>query len=515
MAFFAIGFLIADGKSIMQNLDELHTYYYHDYPDYYEVMDWLSDFADENSDICIAESLGFSTRDSLPIWALKISDNPAVDEDEITVMVNGSIHAEEIVGTNVCQFLAETLAAAYGIEDEPTRFVDNYEIWIVPIVNPEGYQVVMEGLDYTFRKNKRDNNEDGVFNYVFYHANDTDGVDLNRNFPYNWDGPDAVDEMHSSFYRGPSPASEQETQAMIRLCERENFTFSIWYHSSASGMFNEKVIYPYKYQDTIICPDQDRNAYIAMRYASTLRKREHGVYIHQIGQRMHGNSTDWEYYRNATLAFMTEIGTETQPPWEIVEWQKRNHYNGLEYLFQRTLDDEILRAHVYDSTTGEPIRARIEIEGRYREGYTDPRYTDSLHGAHYRLIMAGDYNLWISAEGYHDKYIDISIERGVPFDIDIALSRDESIEENPIDKPQKLTMMKILPNPFNSACELEFNRMIPNATINIYAIDGKIIDEIQFRNAKTAKWIPDADLPSGIYLIGIDGEILSRAIFIK
>lgn len=518
MVFLAIYTLVSDGKGLMRNLDEVFIYYYHEYPCYYEVTDWLHNFAAENPHIAMAESLGYSTRDSLAIWALKISNDPTVNQDKITAMINGSMHAEEIVGTVVCQFVAETLAAGYGIEEEITRYVDNFELWIVPIVNPEGYQVVMEELDYTFRKNKRDNNENGVFDFVFYHGNDTDGVDLNRNFPFNWDGPDAIDEWHSSFYRGPGPASESETQAMIRLCERERFTFSIWYHSSATGLFAETIIYPYKYQDTIICPDQDRNGAIAYRYAMNLMAEDVGAYNAQISQRMHGNAPDWEYYRFATVSFMTEIGTETQPPFEVAEFQMRNHFYGLEYLFRRTLDEEILRVHVTDYETGEPIEARVEIEGRHREGLTGQRYTDPIHGAHYRLMLAGNYTVWVSAEGYDEQYIDITIERGTPYDLAVELRTDAVAEDNLINNPKILTIEAIKPNPFNCSAEIKFNNEIStDEVIMVFNTSGTLVDRIRGNGTKSIRWIPDEHTASGLYLFtaGDNVTLPSKAVLVK
>jgi hypothetical protein len=101
--------------------------------------------------------------------------------------------------------------------------VNELTTWIVPLINPEGFMVVVEGLDTVFRKNKRDNNENGIFNFVPGTGNDTDGVDLNRNFPLNWDGEESSPYWYSTTYRGPSPASEPEVQAMMRLCERERF----------------------------------------------------------------------------------------------------------------------------------------------------------------------------------------------------------------------------------------------------------------------------------------------------
>ena len=114
----------------------------------------------------------------------------------------------------------------------------------MPVANPDGY-------DYTFsterfwRKNLRDNNGDGQITVG-------DGVDPNRNYPTKWgwddegSSPDPADET----YRGPSPASEPETQAVTGLLDRVGFEYLINYHSAA-----ELLLYGVGWQVSTPSPD--------------------------------------------------------------------------------------------------------------------------------------------------------------------------------------------------------------------------------------------------------------------
>ena len=72
------------------------------------------------------------------IWALRVSDNPDVDEDEPEVLIDGMHHAREIMASEFPMMFAEYLAANYGVDSEITWLVDNRELYIVPIVNPDG-----------------------------------------------------------------------------------------------------------------------------------------------------------------------------------------------------------------------------------------------------------------------------------------------------------------------------------------------------------------------------------------
>ena len=97
----------------------------------------------------------------MPIWAVKISDNVHVEEDEPAVLYNGVHHAEEVLGLEICMSMINELLSQYGSDGQKTWWVDNIEIWFVPLLNPEGHKVVTDGLDITYRKNKRDNNMGG------------------------------------------------------------------------------------------------------------------------------------------------------------------------------------------------------------------------------------------------------------------------------------------------------------------------------------------------------------------
>ena len=88
-------------------------------------------------------------------------------------------------------------------------------------------------------------NPDGVANDTRTNAN---GVDLNRNFPYNW-GP--IAEPGDWQYAGPAAASEPETRAAVELISALHPDLVIWYHQDAYS----------------IGPGQGRDGAIRARYA--------------------------------------------------------------------------------------------------------------------------------------------------------------------------------------------------------------------------------------------------------
>ena len=98
-------------------------------------------------------------------------------------------------------YFADALIQRYDLDPQIQALVDGVEFTIVPIVNTDGY-VYSHVTERLWRKNRRDNG-DGTF-----------GVDLNRNWSVDWGGPGSAGNTASNTYRGPTPFSEPETQAI-------------------------------------------------------------------------------------------------------------------------------------------------------------------------------------------------------------------------------------------------------------------------------------------------------------
>lgn len=161
------------------------------------------------------ENLG-TTLEGRAILALKISDNAATDEDEPEVLVMGCHHSREAISVICPLALADSLLMRYGTNPQYTDWVDNREIWVLPVVNPDGL-THCETTYYFWRKNRR-----GGY-----------GVDLNRNYDFQWghDNTGSSNSTSSETYRGASAASEPEIQAIQNFVDSRHFVFSISFHS--------------------------------------------------------------------------------------------------------------------------------------------------------------------------------------------------------------------------------------------------------------------------------------------
>jgi len=160
------------------------------------------------------DTLG-TTHYGRPIWALELGKSVEGPDSRPIAYFNSLTHAREPIGMQALFHFVDDLLAGYGSDPWKTYLLDHRRIVICPVVNPDGYQANVNtyvgsgGASFgNWRKNARDNNLSGTFNAG-------DGVDLNRNFGFQW-GFNAVGssgQPSSDLYRGPSAFSEPESQA--------------------------------------------------------------------------------------------------------------------------------------------------------------------------------------------------------------------------------------------------------------------------------------------------------------
>ena len=244
---------------------------YHFYADIETML-----LAMESSGVAKVYDIGDSV-ESRDIWAIRISDNPTVDEDEVepSVLFVGCHHAREWISVEVPLYIAKYLTDNYATNPEIASLVDNQQIWIVPMLNPDGHEYCRT-TNRGWRKNRR-----GGY-----------GVDLNRNYGYMWgyDNEGSSGSTSASDYRGPSAFSEPETQALRDLCLAHEFRSMITYHS-----YGGEVAYPWGYiWDSPPDRCRDRHMSDVMR---DLMNEVHGAgYTSDVYPYLtNGDTTDWTY----------------------------------------------------------------------------------------------------------------------------------------------------------------------------------------------------------------------------
>src|SRR4029453_642514 len=202
------------------------------------------------------------------IWAVKISDNVGVDEAEPEVMLDGSIHGEEHMATEMTLSIMHWVVDGYGTDARITNIVDSREIWIVFTVNPDGAEYDISGGKFHFwRKNRQPTP-----------GTTSTGTDLNRNYGYHWGGGGRTSTNPAAItYRGPAPFSTPEDRAMRDFLasrggkRRQQIRTGITFHESG-----RLVMWPYGYTMTNIPGDMTAQDHAALSAIGRAMARSNG-----------------------------------------------------------------------------------------------------------------------------------------------------------------------------------------------------------------------------------------------
>jgi len=267
------------------------------YHTYAEIETELQQLASDYPAISSMTTIGKSL-EQRELWAIKISDNVSQDEEEPVVVLLGAHHAREWISVDVPFLIAKHLIENYASDPSIAQLVNNSEIWIVPMVNPDGHQYSVM-TDRLWRKNRR-NNGDGSF-----------GVDLNRNYSYQWGGPGSSGDTFSEIYRGPSPFSEPETQAVRDFLEQQSPKALISYHN-----YSQLVLYPWGYTYSP-APHKALLDSLAVAMAHQIRSVHGENYRPGQASTLYlasGDTTDWLYALLSSPAYTIELRPDSYNP---------------------------------------------------------------------------------------------------------------------------------------------------------------------------------------------------------
>ncbi|MBA2701374.1 MAG: zinc carboxypeptidase, partial [Chloroflexi bacterium] len=190
------------------------------------------------------------------IWAAKISDNVATDENEPEVLFDGLHHAREHLSAEQALAILGWLTDGYGNDERITSIVNSRETFIVFMVNPDGGQYDLTGDPYqAWRKNRQPN---AGSSYV--------GTDPNRNYDYRWGCcGGSSGSTSATTYRGPRPLSAPETRAVADFIAsrvvggRQQIRAAITFHAAG-----EEVLWPYGYTKADVPSDMTADDHAAL-----------------------------------------------------------------------------------------------------------------------------------------------------------------------------------------------------------------------------------------------------------
>merc|ERR1719481_339576 len=307
----------------------------------------------------------------------------------------GNMHGNEVVSRQVLIYLAEYLAGGYGRDPRITKLINNTEIFILPSLNPDGYEISREGAC--------DNNRLGREN--------ANGVDLNRNFPRQFDEP-------QNDLRQLRSGREPETLAAMDWITRNPFVLSANLHGGA-------VVASYPFDDSprhrisgfySAAPDDRTFKYLAQTYARNHREMSRNI---RCGPRdnfpggitngaqwydVPGGMQDFNYVHSNAMEITLELTCCKHPPASTLPRHWQDNKDALINYIEQVHTG--VKGQVLDRE-GRPIEgAMVQVEG------INKHVTTTRSGEYWRLLAPGNYRIRaVSPEG-ESRSVDVVVRQG-------------------------------------------------------------------------------------------------------
>jgi hypothetical protein len=448
------------------------------YPTYTAYETLMQQFATDHPDICKLITLT-TLASGRKILALRISDSVNTEENEPEFLLTSSIHGNETTGYILMLHLADYLLTNYDSDERITNMVNNFDIVINPLANPDG---TYKGGDNT------------VFGATRYNANN---IDLNRNYP------DPENGQHPD-----GNVWQPETVAFMDFATQNTFTMGANFHGGT-----EVVNYPWDTWSRLSADDAWWQ-YISHEYADTVHLNAppdymnlftNGVTNGYAWYEIDGGRQDYMNYFQHCREATIEISDAFILPAELLEsYWNYNYRSFLNYIEEAGYG---LHGLVTDSASGAPLYAKIYISGFDKDSslvYTDPQVGD-----YHRLLKGGNYSVTYSASGFLPKTIPVQITDKQSTFLNVQLKQG-SLGTNFIEAKNSKSKFSIFPNPvINGRIKIKSEDLVQ--VLKVTDINGKIV----FSSTPNAtSFYTECNWPSGIYFFQVQtkGEWISEKI---
>jgi len=355
------------------NLKQIQTWNY--FPTYSQYVTLMTGFVAAHPTICRLDTIGTLSSGHM-LLAIVISDNVNVDENEPEFLYTSSIHGDETTGYIMMLHLIDYLLSNYSLIPKVTSLVDNIEIYICPLANPDG---TYAGGDNTVSGATRENGNT---------------IDLNRNYP------DPVQGQHPD-----GNAWQEETQFFRAYADAHDFVMSANFHGGS-----EVANYPWDSKAGLTADDSWWQR-VSHGYADTAQTFGPSGYFTSVNANgitdgyawysVYGGRQDYMNYFKHCREETIEISNTKNPAASTLLGFWDDNYRSMLNYMQESLYG--IRGKVTDSCTNAAIKAKVFITGHDVD--SSHVYSSLPVGNYHRPIIAGTYNLTFSASGYQTKTI--------------------------------------------------------------------------------------------------------------
>ena len=465
-----------------QNYEQM-TASWNRYPTYSTYLAMMDTFQTRYPSMCAIDTILTATPGGRKILCAHISNNLNDSEGKPSIFYTSTIHGDEVVGYYMMLRLIDYLLTNYNTNTYVTELVNNVDIWICPLHNPDG----------TYHTSNNQINSQNVSIRGNYH-----GVDLNRSFPLAGQNP-AKDDV-----------DEPEVQSMMQFMSAHDFTLAANLHGGAE-VFN----YPWDIWTSWQHAHADASwwEYVGRRFADTCQ-HYHSTYMTEENDGITeggdwyvitGSMQDYHNWYLGTRHVTIEVCDSKVLSTNYVP----SYWNYAYHSFLNFIGEANHGIHgtVTDSLTGEPLEALVYIANHDLDhSYVE---TSMPHGDYHRPIKAGQYSVTYSAEGYLPKTIVTQIADGQLLVQNVQLAQPVGLEDYE-------NLVTVYPNPARDFVTVEVQGGMDIRDIALYDLQGRSVEADNYSSVQTGILKIDLrHLPAGTYVLHIrtaDGRELLRKI---
>ncbi len=452
------------------------------YPTYSVYEQMMANFATSYPGLCDIDTILSPTPSgNYKILVAKISDNINSAEDEPQFLYTSSMHGDETTGYYLMLRLINYLLSNYGSDAQVTNLVNQVEIWICPLANPDGTYYMSSPPGST------------VANSIRYNKN---FKDLNRNY---FDPLIGNPNNSGDFFNYPI---QPETYAFMDFADAHHFNMGANFHGGA-----EVINYPWDTWETSENPNADAAWWerVCSDYVATARQVNSSymtdTYADGVTEggdwyKITGGRMDYMNYfkqcREVTIELDDDKTTQTQ---NLQGMWNLNYHSLLNFIEESLYG---IRGIITDSLTGLPIRAKVWVNNYDQADDSSQVYSALPVGNYHKYLNAGTYSITYSASGYQSKTVNnIVLINGQATSVDVALSpyiQGIKSDEHPV--------FRVFPNPVHDKIYISTDDIISSPIrIDFLTLTGNIALSYQLTQANNNTAFDISSFPDGIYFI--------------
>ena len=378
------------------------------YPTYSTYLAMMDTFQTRYPNLCKIDTILASTPGGRKILCAHISNNLNDNMGKPSIFYTSTMHGDEVVGYYFMLRLIDMLLSNYNTNTRLTNMVNNFDIWICPLHNPDGTYHTSDNQINTSPTSTRAN---------------YNGVDLNRSFPL------AEGTIGSGY--------EPEVSAMMQFFDEHSFTLAANFHGGAE-VFN----YPWDAWRTSTRAHADDAwwQYVGRKFADTCHTYSSSYFTEENNGITEGG--DWyvitgsmQDYHNwflGTRHVTIEVGDKVLSTSLLPNYWNYAYHSLLNFIEEANYG---IHGTVTDSLTGEPLQAMVYVNNH--DAYHSYVETALPYGTYHRPIKGGQYSVTYSAEGYNSKTITVNVSDGAKLTQNVQLI---STDTNSCKKPKYVTV---------------------------------------------------------------------------